>query len=348
MSSNCQQVDDLRWKKFPVGSDGFVCLVDCMGDDAAVTQAARVSYGKDAREEGSEGSGDRNLIRYLMRHRHSTPFEMAEIKLLVRVPMDTWRQWIRHRTANVNEYSTRYQPAIDSMATTAADAWRLQASNNKQGSDGILQDWPEGWRSYESAVRWHVTAPQNRSWDFVKSLHPFTAPLTPGEFLSLWERQNHRAVQYDYNIRLELGVAREVARKDLPLSTYTEAYWKCDLHNILHFLGLRMDSHAQQEIREYATIIGEQIIAPLFPEVWAAFVDYRLNGTFLSGLDKQVLKELLLRSHSEGMCLPMSLEDVGEVLRLIQDHVPEEWKKPASREAKEFTAKLQAIGIVCQ
>lgn len=351
MNSNCQQVDDLRWKKFPVGSDGFVCLVDCMGDDAAVTQAARVSYGKDAREEGSEGSGDRNLIRYLMRHRHSTPFEMAEVKLLVRVPMDTWRQWIRHRTANVNEYSTRYQPAIDSMAVTAEDEWRLQASNNKQGSDGILRDWPEGWSAETNEESILVFGPEERCWTFDKSEFPNrerNEDITPGQFLSLWEKKNQSTMQYDYKIRLELGVAREVARKDLPLSTYTEAYWKCDLHNILHFLGLRMDSHAQQEIREYATIIGEQIIAPLFPEVWAAFVDYRLNGTFLTGLDKKVLKELLLLSHSEGMCLPMSLEDVGEVLHLIQDHVPEEWKKPASREAKEFTAKLEAIGIVCQ
>ena len=124
----------LRWKKFPVLDDGFVCLVDVMGDDQAVVQAARVSYGEGTRKV----SDDRGLIRYLLRHRHTTPFEMAEIKLLVRVPMDCWRQWIRHRTANVNEYSTRYSLAIDAMQTTAPDGWRTQAANNRQGSGDLL------------------------------------------------------------------------------------------------------------------------------------------------------------------------------------------------------------------
>jgi thymidylate synthase (FAD) len=349
MNSNSQQVEDLRWKKFPVGSDGFVCLVDCMGDDAAVTQAARVSYGNDAREEGSEGSGDRNLIRYLMRHRHSTPFEMAEVKLLVRVPMDAWRQWIRHRTANVNEYSTRYQPAIDSMAVTAQDEWRLQASNNKQGSDGVLREWPEGWSSDESTDEegdeyWRITAANGRSWEFGKSSHDFTKPMTPGQFLSLWEKKNQKAMQFDYNVRLELGVAREVARKDLPLSTYTEAYWKCDLHNILHFLGLRMDSHAQKEIRDYATVIGEQIIAPLFPEVWAAFSDYRLNGMFLTGPDKIALRDLMQDSAEP---LPANAMHVVEEIRSgFFKHVPQDWMSEKCRERDEFIEKMRSLGLI--
>src|SRR5215210_739998 len=119
-------VSDLRWKKFPVLNDGFVCLVDVMGDDSSVVQAARVSYGAGTKQV----SDDRTLIRYLMRHRHSTPFEMAEIKLLVRVPMDCWRQWIRHRTANVNEYSTRYSVAIDAAQRTSPGNWRSQATAN--------------------------------------------------------------------------------------------------------------------------------------------------------------------------------------------------------------------------
>src|SRR5262249_20822256 len=130
MPTNAATVDELRWKKIPVLNDGFVCLVDVMGDDQSVVQAARVSYGEGTRKV----SDDRGLIRYLMRHRHSTPFEMAEIKLLVRVPMDTWRQWIRHRTANVNEYSTRYSLAIDATQETTADSWRSQAATNRQGS----------------------------------------------------------------------------------------------------------------------------------------------------------------------------------------------------------------------
>src|ERR1700730_15607819 len=134
MSTNAAQADAMRWKKFPVLDDGFVCLVDVMGDDQAVVQAARVSYGEGTRRI----SDDRTLIRYLLRHRHTTPFEMAELKFLVRVPMDCWRQWIRHRTANVNEYSTRYSVAIDSMQSTAADEWRTQAEQNRQGSGAAV------------------------------------------------------------------------------------------------------------------------------------------------------------------------------------------------------------------
>src|SRR5947209_60017 len=134
MPTNAEQVTLLRWQKFPVLDDGFVCLVDVMGDDQAVVQAARVSYGEGTRKV----SDDRGLIRYLLRHRHTTPFEMAEIKLLVRVPMDCWRQWIRHRTANVNEYSTRYSLAIDATQTTNPDQWRSQAASNRQGSGDPL------------------------------------------------------------------------------------------------------------------------------------------------------------------------------------------------------------------
>ena len=134
MASNQEALEALRWKKFPVLNDGFVCLVDVMGSDDAIVQAARVSYG-----EGTKSvSDDRTLIRYLMRHRHTTPFEMAEVKLLVRVPMDAWRQWIRHRTASVNEYSTRYSVAIDAAQTTEPDGWRMQATTNRQGSAGYF------------------------------------------------------------------------------------------------------------------------------------------------------------------------------------------------------------------
>ena len=212
MATNDEQIGQLRWKKFPVLNDGFVCLVDVMGDDQAVVQAARVSYGEGTRKV----SDDRGLIRYLLRHRHTTPFEMAELKLLVRVPMDCWRQWIRHRTANVNEYSTRYSLAIDAMQTTAPDGWRTQAVQNRQGS-GAAMDPEQG--------------PQ----------------------LSASETEFQREARELYERRIACGVAREQARKDLPLSTYTEAYWKVDLHNLLHFLALRMDEHAQWEIREYAT-----------------------------------------------------------------------------------------------
>src|SRR4051794_38021892 len=212
--SRAELVDSLRWKKFSILNDGFVCLVDVMGDDAAVVQAARVSYGEGTRKV----SDDRTLIRYLIRHRHTTPFEMAEIKLLVRVPMDCWRQWIRHRTASVNEYSTRYSIAIDSAQTTPPSEWRSQAETNRQGSGDLL-------------------------------------PEDVGRTLSGSEQRLQGECRRVYKERLKPGVARKQARKDLPLSTYTEAYWKVNLHNLLHFLSLRMDEHAQKEIRDYATTI---------------------------------------------------------------------------------------------
>jgi len=259
MSTNFEQVAQLRWMKFPVLDDGFVCLVDLMGDDQSVVQAARVSYGEGTRKV----SDDRGLIRYLLRHRHTTPFEMAEIKLLVRVPMDCWRQWIRHRTANVNEYSTRYSLAIDAMQTTPPDAWRAQAKSNRQGSEGTLD-------------------------------------AESGTQLSAAEQAFQEQARRLYEQRIEQGVAREQARKDLPLSTYTEAYWKIDLHNLLNFLALRMDNHAQLEIRQYATAIGEHIVRPLFPLVWEAFVDYRLEGMFLTRLERQVIARLMQRLAAQG------------------------------------------------
>jgi thymidylate synthase (FAD) len=298
MSDRSSLLQSLRWKKFPVLDDGFVCLVDVMGDDAAVVQAARVSYGEGTRQV----SDDRTLIRYLMRHRHSTPFEMAEVKLLVRVPMDCWRQWIRHRTANVNEYSTRYSVAIDAAQSTTPDQWRTQAESNRQGSGGFL-------------------------------------PAELGRGLSEDEHHLQVMARQIYQKRLETGVAREQARKDLPLCTYTEAYWKIDLHNLLHFLALRMDSHAQAEIRMYASTIGREIVAPLFPMVWEAFVDYRVDGAFLSRLDLGVLRRLVLLPKPAGAAF-WSDEQFLEV----QD---EAWRGlQRSRERDECKQKLRSLGLL--
>ncbi len=298
MPTNAEQASALRWQKFPVLDDGFVCLVDVMGDDQAVVQAARVSYGEGTRKV----SDDRGLIRYLLRHRHTTPFEMVEIKFLVRVPMDCWRQWIRHRTANVNEYSTRYSLAIDATQTTTPDAWRSQATQNRQGSAGHLD-------------------------------------AEVGARLSASEAAFQAEARRLYEERIELGVAREQARKDLPLSTYTEAYWKVDLHNLLHFLALRMDSHAQEEIRLYAATIGEQIIRPLFPLVWEAFVDYRLEGLFLTRQDCQIIARLMSRLAAAGRA-----QAAEEDFLAVQDPT---WAELArSRERDECRAKLVRLGIL--
>lgn len=294
MPGNSSEVETLRWKKFPVLDDGFVTLVDVMGDDAAIVQAARVSYGAGTKTI----SDDRTLIRYLMRHRHTTPFEMAEVKLLVRVPMDIWRQWIRHRTASVNEYSTRYSIAIDAAHRTPPEGWRRQATHNRQGSEGFLD--PE-----------------------------------IGRQLSEEERQLQEYARRVYQHRLELGVAREQARKDLPLSTYTEAYWKIDLHNLLHFLELRMDPHAQWEIAQYAQVIGYQIVAPLFPLTWEAFLDYRLQGLALSRLDQEVIRRLVERGH-----LPATEADFWE----CQD--PSWQGLSRCRERDECMDKLRRLGLL--
>jgi thymidylate synthase (FAD) len=299
MPSNSVLVDQLRWKKFPVLDDGFICLVDVMGDDSSIVQAARVSYGEGTKKV----SDDRTLIRYLLRHRHTTPFEMAEIKILVRVPMDCWRQWIRHRMANVNEYSTRYSVAIDSAQSTPSDAWRTQAEQNRQGS-GL--------------------------------------PLPPetGLQLSAEERQLHDESRRIYEARLAAGVAREQARKDLPLATYTEAYWKIDIHNLLHFLALRMDPHAQEEIRLYATTIGREIVRPLFPVVWEAFEDYRMGGAAFSRLELAVIRRLVERGTQAGTAPPYSLDD----FLAVQD---ETWRDlNRCRERDECREKLADLGLL--
>jgi len=289
-------LESLRWKKLPVLDDGFVALVDCMGDDGSVVQAARVSYGEGTRKV----SDDRQLIRYLMRHAHTTPFEMAELKFVVRVPMDCWRQWIRHRTASVNEYSTRYSLAIDAMQATDRDGWRQQAATNRQGSSGLIDP-------------------------------------AAGQGLSAAEEELQRLARRVYEERLAAGVAREQARKDLPLSTYTEAYWKIDLHNLLHFLALRMDPHAQLEIRRYAETIGREIVQPLFPLCWEAFLDYRVEALRLTRLDREVIRRLVAIAAGDLPASPaafMQAQDSG-------------WAGlERSRERDECLEKLVSLGLV--
>lgn len=241
-------LDEVLGLPFKVLDDGLVRVVDYMGDDAAIVQAARVSYGAGTKAV----SDDRGLIRYLVQHRHTTPLEMCELKLHVRVPMDAWRQWIRHRTASVNEVSSRYSVVTDAAQRTAPGAWRLQSADNKQGSCGL-------------------------------------ADGSLGEALSAGERELQQHARRVYEERLAAGIAREQARKDLPLSTYTEAYWKIDLHNLLHFLALRMDPHAQQEIRAYADVIGREIVARWVPLAWEAFADFRLGAVTHSRLEQAVL-----------------------------------------------------------
>lgn len=275
--------------------DGFVRVVDYMGTDESIVQAARVSYGKGTKQV----SQDRGLIRYLLRHDHTTPFEMCELKLHVRVPMDAWRQWIRHRTANVNEYSTRYSIAIDAAQQTPPGAWRRQDALNKQSSSGYLEE-------------------------------------ATGTILTRKEVEFQRSARALYTERLEAGVAREQARKDLPLSTYTEAYWKVDLHNLLHFLRLRMDWHAQEEIRAYALTIGNEIVAKWCPATWEAFQDYKVNATSLTRVEMQIVSALANGKAADAVTAAkaaglLDKDDQGALKR--------------NRERQDVEAKLDRLGI---
>ena len=288
------RLDAILGKSFPVLDDGFVRVIDYLGDDAAVVQAARVSYGAGTKKV----SDDRGLIRYLMRHRHTTPFEMCTLKLHVRVPMDAWRQWIRHRTASVNETSTRYSIAIDAAQRTEAASWRLQARQNRQGSAGTLD-------------------------------------ADAGTELSQQEDALQKQARDVYLERLERGVAREQARKDLPLCTYTEAYWKMDLHNLLHFLALRMDSHAQQEIRDYATVIGEEIVARWVPLTWEAFQDFRFQSLSLSRLETAVITALGARDSEQALAVAREAGWLATAKQGLKRH----------RERAECEAKLERLNL---
>ncbi|MRX51008.1 FAD-dependent thymidylate synthase [Paracoccus sp. S-4012] len=239
----------------PVLDHGFVRVIDYMGDDSAIVQAARVSYGAGTKKV----SDDAGLIRYLMRHWHSTPFEMCEVKFHVKLPVFVARQWIRHRTANVNEYSARYSILEREFYTPSPEHLAAQSSVNHQGRGAVLEG-AEAARVLD-LLREDAT----RAYDHYEAM------------LSTDGQQ---------------GLARELARMNLPASVYTQWYWKCDLHNLFHFLRLRADAHAQWEIRAYAEVMG-QIVADWVPAAHAAFEDYRLGGVQLSAKGVEVIRRRL-------------------------------------------------------
>ena len=247
-------MERLLYQPVPVLDQGFVRVVDYMGDDHAVVQAARVSYGAGTRTVRS----DAGLIDYLMRHQHTSPFEMCELKLHVKLPVFVARQWIRHRTASVNEYSGRYSEIADTFYEPDPSAIGRQSSTNRQGSAGTVSaEVAEAARR-----RWREDAAQ--AYEHYRSL------LDAGED----------------------AMAREIARIGLPLSHYTEWYWKVDLHNLLRFLELRMDEHAQTEIRAYASAIGA-IVAVWVPLTWASFTDHALGSVRLSGKAVEAVRAAL-------------------------------------------------------
>ncbi|MEM7090741.1 MAG: FAD-dependent thymidylate synthase [Pseudomonadota bacterium] len=264
-------LEDRLYQPVQVLDHGFVRVIDYMGDDAAIVQAARVSYGQGTKKSRD----DSGLIRYLMRHWHSTPFEMCELKLHVKLPVFVARQWIRHRTANVNEYSARYSILDREFYIPAPEHLAAQSTQNNQGRGAVLEG-EEAARVLEI-----LKGDAGRSYDHYE------------EMLSQDGQQ---------------GLARELARMNLPANIYTQWYWKVDLHNLFHFLRLRADPHAQYEIRVYADAICE-MVKDWVPAAYAAFEDYRLNATQFSGPGTAVLRRMLA---GEDVTLETSGMSAGE------------------------------------
>ena len=256
-------LEKILFEPIPVLDHGFVRVIDYMGDDAAVVQAARVSYGKGTRQ----ARDDAGLINYLMRHRHTTPFEMCEIKYHIKLPVFVARQWIRHRTANVNEYSARYSILDKEYYVPAPDQLSSQSRANRQGRGEVLEG--------EEAER--VLALLR---DDAERCHAHYAEML---------NENEAGETMDANRQ---GLARELARMNLTLNTYTQWYWKMDLHNLMHFLSLRADPHAQYEIRVYAAaILGT--LERWMPITCEAFVNHQLGGVRLSSGALALVKRIL-------------------------------------------------------
>jgi thymidylate synthase (FAD) len=282
--------EEILGRYFPVLDHGFVALVDYMGSDEDVERAARVSYGYGTRRSQET----RGLVRYLRRHRHTTPSEMVEFKFHCAMPMFVARQWIRHRMSSVNEYSGRYSLIPQLFYMPAAEQLQAQSETNRQG----------------------------RAGQALTALHP--------EVVERWTRLRRDAAE-TYEWLVGEDVARELARIDLPLSTYTQWYWKIDLHNLFHFLSLRADAHAQYEIRVYARLMAGMVkrVAPLSFEAW---FDYEFGGAHLSRTELMALRELV---GVEGEAL------VGAGTRVTGERLTA--LGLAKREADELRAKLAAV-----
>lgn len=289
-------VKDLLGKKFDVLDKGFLVLVDVMGDDSSIVQAARVSYGKGTKKV----TQDRGLVRYLMRHRHTTPFEMIEFKFLVKLPIFVARQWIRHRTANVNEYSARYSVLEDEFYIPETEILAAQSASNRQGRERELP------ADESEMIRSLINENSGKSYDLYEYL------------------LNEEGDKED---KSRGKLARELARIVIPTNVYTQWYWKIDLHNLFHFLSLRMDSHAQYEIREYANVMAD-MVKTCVPVAYEAFEDYMLNAMRLTGLEIQILRPILKDSGISEKRLDDACETAGMTNK---------------REKREFLEKMQRL-----
>ena len=280
-------LEKMLYEPVPVLDHGFIRVVDYMGDDAAIVQAARVSYGRGTRRT----SEDQGLINYLMRHRHTTPFEMCEIKYHVKLPIFVARQWIRHRMANVNEYSGRYSILDNEFYLPAPEHLAAQATTNRQGRGTLL----------DGAAAQHVLDllredAQRAYRGYVELLNEDAAgtPIDPSR----------------------PGLARELGRMNLSLNFYTQWYWKTDLHNLMHFLSLRADPHAQYEIRAYAeAMLGT--LARWVPMTYAAFLEYRMNAALLSATGLSVIRRLLAGERVDQPSSGLSAREWRELMAIL-------------------------------
>jgi len=282
-------LEAILYEPLPVLDHGFVRVVDYMGDDAAIVQAARVSYGRGTRKV----SEDQGLINYLMRHRHTTPFEMCEIKYHVKLPIFVARQWIRHRTANVNEYSARYSILDNEFYVPPPEHLAAQATTNRQGRGAVVEG------DAAQRVLDLLRRDAERAYAGYAELlneDESGAPLDP----------------------TRPGLARELARINLSLSFYTQWYWKTDLHNLLHFLSLRADPHAQHEIRAYAeAMLGT--VARWVPMAHAAFLEYRMNAAAISATALTVIRRLIAGEQVDQPSSGLSTREWRELMAVLGD-----------------------------
>jgi thymidylate synthase (FAD) len=281
-------LEEILYKPIKVLDHGFVRVIDYMGDDSAVVQAARVSYGRGTKKSLQ----DKGLINYLMRHRHTTPFEMCDIKFHIKLPIFIARQWIRHRTASVNEYSARYSILSNEFYLPDRDNLTPQSSTNKQGRSS--EALPEN-----IALRVLATIKE----DSLRCYKNYVAMMNQDEQGNIIDEDN-------------VGITRELARINLTLNHYTEWYWKINLHNLLHFLTLRADSHAQYEIRVYAEVMLD-IVKAWVPFVYEAFIEHRKNGANISKTGLEIVRKMVKGEKVDQETSGVSKREWDELMTIL-------------------------------
>lgn len=314
-------------KYIPVLDHGFCGLIETMGTDASIVQAARVSYG-DGTKTVLE---DRGLIRYLMKHKHTSPFEMCQIKIHIKMPIFVMRQWVRHRTASLNEYSGRYSVMTDEFYMPTLDHIQPQSLDNKQGRDGNISD------NSKEGVQWLIKTANDHSYNIYRTLLGERGSDIDDMYEPYAENAINSLLDDDFS-----GIARELARTVLPVANYTELYWTQNLHNMMHLMKLRMDSHAQYEIRVFAQAVYD-LIQPIYPNAIQAFDDYVRDAKSLSRMEVDLTKmlfaapvaprEALISLYGSAASEKEFAESYSLSLRELREFV-QQWGLPSFSESK--------------